>query len=169
MTEPEPVLPAVGDAERFVQVSELLAGQGLRLATAESCTGGLLAAGFTARPGASRFFEVGFVTYSDSAKQNLLGVRPTILAAHGAVSEAVALEMVTGALSVADIAVAVTGVAGPEGGTDAKPVGTVWIAAGTASQREARRYHFEGNRTAVRAASVRAALDLLETLLDGGV
>lgn len=169
MTEPEPVLPAAGEGARFARVSELLAGRGLRLATAESCTGGLVAAGFTARPGASRFFEVGLVTYSDSAKQTLLGVRPTTLAAHGAVSEAVALEMVTGALSAADIAVAVTGVAGPEGGTEGKPVGTVWIAAGTASQREARRYHFDGDRTAVRGASVRAALDLLETLLEGGV
>lgn len=164
----DPVREAVGERDRFARVSELIAGHGLRLATAESCTGGLVAAGFTARSGASRFFEVGFVTYSDSAKQALLGVQPATLDEHGAVSEAVALEMVAGALKAADIAVAITGVAGPDGGTPQKPVGTVWIAAGTASHREARLYHFEGDRSAVRAESVTAALDLLKSLLEGG-
>lgn len=150
------------------RVSELLAVRGLRLATAESCTGGMVAAGFTARAGASRFFEAGFVTYSDAAKQELLGVRAITLASHGAVSEAVALEMVAGALAHADVAVAITGVAGPGGGTEEKPVGTVWIAAGIASRREARHYCFDGDRASVRAASVAAALDLLEALLEAG-
>jgi nicotinamide-nucleotide amidase len=152
----------------FARVGELLERQGLRLATAESCTGGLLAAGFTEQAGASAYFEAGLVTYSDRAKREMLNVRTATLGAEGAVSEAVAREMVTGALRSADVAVAITGVAGPGGGTPAKPVGTVWIAVGTAARSEARRFHFDGDRSAVRAASVHAALELLESLIREG-
>lgn len=147
------------------RVGEMLARRGLRIATAESCTGGMVAARLTDRPGASRFFELGLITYSDAAKQELLGVRAATLAAYGAVSESVAGEMLDGALRHADAALAVTGVAGPGGGSPEKPVGTVWIAAGVVQRREARRFHFEGDRARIREASVTAALELIEWLL----
>lgn len=112
------------------RVVAMLAEKGLKLATAESCTGGLVANRVTDVPGASEVFTHGFVTYANEAKSGLLGVREDSLAAHGAVSEAVAREMAEGALraSGADIAVAVTGIAGPGGGTEEKPVGTAWLA-----------------------------------------
>lgn len=154
-------------SDPVARVSELLAARGLRLAVAESCTGGLLAARFTDRPGASRFFEVGFVTYSDAAKQELLGVRPATVSGHGAVSEAVVAEMLAGALRGADAAIAVTGIAGPGGGTAGKPVGTVWIAAGLGTARAVRRFRFDGDRSRVREVSVIAAVELLESLLKG--
>lgn len=152
-----------GPVER---VGELLARRQLRLVTAESCTGGLAAARFTARPGASRFFQMGLVTYSDRAKQELLGVRPETLTRHGAVSEAVAGEMVEGALGRGDAALAITGIAGPGGGSPRKPVGTVWIGAGVGEERAIRMFHFEGDRDRVREASVVAAAELLESLLE---
>lgn len=152
-------------SELVERVSETLARRRLRLATAESCTGGLVAARITDRPGASRFFVGGLVAYSDLAKQQLLGVRRASLAAHGAVSEAVAGEMLDGALRRADAALAVTGIAGPDGGTGEKPVGTVWIAAGVGASRAIRRLHLAGDRVQVREASVVAALELLEELL----
>jgi PncC family amidohydrolase len=148
------------------RVSEILARRQLRLVTAESCTGGLVAQRITDRPGASRFFQAGLVTYSDAAKQSLLGVRQDTLARHGAVSEPVAREMLRGALRLGDAAVAITGIAGPEGGTEEKPVGTVWIGAGFGDVLEVRRYHFPGDRKAVREASADAALALLETLVE---
>lgn len=148
------------------RVSELLARRRLRLATAESCTGGMVAARLTDSPGASEFFALGLVTYSDTAKQELLGVRPASLATHGAVSETVASEMLGGALRHADAALAITGVAGPGGGSEEKPVGTVWIAAGIGEDRRVRRFHFEGDRGSIREASVTAALELLESLLE---
>jgi nicotinamide-nucleotide amidase len=142
---------------------------GLRAATAESCTGGLLAGAITDVAGSSGWFERGFVTYSDDAKRALLAVRAETLAAHGAVSEAVAAEMAAGALahSPADLAVAVTGIAGPGGGTPAKPVGTVcfaWARRGRAIATSTQR--FPGDRAAVRAATVRAALQGLLDRLD---
>ncbi len=155
-------------AARFSTVGELLTRRGLRLTTAESCTGGMVAAGFTAHAGASTYFEAGYVTYSDAAKETMLGVNRATLARHGAVSEQVALEMLSGALRAADIAVAITGIAGPGGGTPEKPVGTVWIAAGTAARPVARRFQFEGDRARVRDDSVAAALDLLESLIEEG-
>lgn len=147
-------------------VSEILTRRDLRLAIAESCTGGMVAARFTDRPGASRFFELGLVTYSDRAKQELLGVHPATIAGHGAVSEAVVREMLEGALQRADAAIAVTGIAGPGGGTAEKPVGTVWVAAGVLAAREARRFDFDGDRRRVRVASVTAAVELLLSLLE---
>jgi nicotinamide-nucleotide amidase len=135
---------------------------GWTVATAESCTGGLIAGAITEIAGSSAWFDRGFVTYSNEAKIELLGVRATTLDAHGAVSEATAREMVAGALrnSRATIAVAVTGIAGPAGGTPAKPVGLVWLAWGRRNGPvEARSEHFEGDRAAVRAATVRQALE----------
>lgn len=155
-----------GGDERFAAIGELLTGRALRLATAESCTGGMVAAGFTAHAGASSHFEAGYVTYSDAAKERMLGVSRATLGRYGAVSEEVALEMLAGALRYADIAVAITGIAGPGGGSPEKPVGTVWIAAGTTATPVARRFRFDGDRARVRADSVAAALDLLEGLIE---
>lgn len=148
-------------------VSEALVRRGLRLALAESCTGGLVAARLTDRPGSSRFLEAGLVTYSNGAKASLLGVDPDVIATRGAVSEAVARAMVAGAREAtgAEAAIAITGIAGPDGGTPEKPVGTVWIAAAVGDQVRTVRFQFGGDRSAVREAAVAAALDmLLETL-----
>jgi nicotinamide-nucleotide amidase len=139
--------------------------RGLKLATAESCTGGLVAALLTEIAGSSDVVERGFVTYSNAAKHELLGVPQATLVQHGAVSEAVARAMAEGALarSAADVSVAVTGVAGPGGGSAAKPVGLVHLAAarrgGTTLHRECRLG--EIGRGAVRLASVRSALQLI--------
>lgn len=132
-----------------------------KLATAESCTGGLIAASCTALSGSSDWFERGFVTYSNAAKTEMLGVDAALIAAHGAVSEAVARAMAEGALahSRADIAVAVTGIAGPTGGSAEKPVGTVWLA--WALRRgivHTECLHLPGDRAAVREATVAHAL-----------
>lgn len=142
-----------------------LRAQGLRLATAESCTGGLIAALFTEIAGSSDVVERGFVTYSNAAKTELLGVADDLLARHGAVSEPVARAMVQGALthSHADVAVSVTGVAGPGGGTDAKPVGLVHIAAlrkGGDMLHQECRFGAIG-RGPIRLASVAVALQLI--------
>ncbi len=129
--------------------------------TAESCTGGLVAGAITDIAGSSEWFDRGFVTYSNEAKIELLGVRPETLARFGAVSEAAVREMVAGALerSRADIAVAVTGIAGPAGGTPDKPVGLVWLAWAIRNGRvEAASHHFGGGRAAVREATVAVAL-----------
>ncbi|NRF66254.1 CinA family protein [Aquincola sp. S2] len=149
-------------------LAERLRVHGWRLATAESCTGGLIAGACTELAGSSDWFERGFVTYSNAAKSELLGVAPALIAAHGAVSEPVARAMVEGALqhSPADWAVAVTGIAGPGGGSLDKPVGLVWLAwlqRGGAAHVE--RKVFEGDRAAVRAATVALALaGLLERI-----
>ena len=139
--------------------------RGVAIATAESCTGGLVAAVLTAVPGSSAWFERGFVTYSDRAKMELLGVPGAVLAEHGAVSEQTAGRMTQGALraSGAQLAVAVTGVAGPGGGSAQKPVGTVCFAWADAARVETLRVQLPGDRAAVREASIRIAL---EGLLD---
>ena len=131
--------------------------------TAESCTGGLIAKTFTDLAGSSDWFECGFVTYSNAAKSEMLGVPPSVIEDYGAVSEAVANAMATGALrhSEADFAIAVTGVAGPGGGSAEKPVGTVWIAVASAGQMEAQCHQFDGDRAAVREATLVAGLDKL--------
>ena len=137
---------------------------GTRLATAESCTGGMIAAALTEIAGSSDVFERGFVTYSNEAKAELLGVSKSLLAAQGAVSAEVASAMAEGALahSRADVAVAVTGIAGPGGATPGKPVGLVFIAAAKRGNAPAvERHVFAGDRAGVRAATVVRALQLL--------
>ena len=150
------------------RLADVLRERGERLATAESCTGGLVAAACTDLSGSSDWFERGFVTYSNEAKCELLGVDAALIAAHGAVSEPVALAMATGALahSRADWAVAVTGIAGPGGGSAEKPVGLVWLAwCRRGGAPEAERHVFPGDRAAVRAATVLQALHgLLERM-----
>ena len=147
---------------------------GRRLATAESCTAGWVAKALTDVPGASQWFECGFVTYSDAAKMRDLGVAARTLVEFGAVSEETAREMAAGALRVptVSVALAVTGVAGPDGGTPAKPVGTVWLCAAARDGRETRiiaeLQHFSGDRAAVRRRSVQHALELL-LRLDPGI
>jgi nicotinamide-nucleotide amidase len=143
------------------RLASSLTARGWRLATAESCTGGLIAASCTELSGSSAWFERGFVTYSNEAKAELLGVDAALIAMHGAVSEPVARAMAEGALarSRAQVAVAVTGVAGPTGGSADKPVGTVWLAwAATGAETVALRCQFSGDRAAVRWATVERAL-----------
>lgn len=137
------------------------------LATAESCTGGLIAASCTGLPGSSAWFDRGFVTYSNEAKTAMLCVPPDVIARHGAVSEPVAQAMARGALqkSGAQVALSVTGIAGPGGGSADKPVGTVWFGWATAEQVWSEVQHFEGDRTAVRSATVRHSLQRLLALL----
>ena len=150
-----------GETRLAARLGDLLARRGLVLATAESCTGGLVAGAVTAVPGSSRWFGTGFVTYANRSKERWLGVRGTTLEREGAVSEAVVREMARGARSraEADVAVAVSGVAGPDGGSDAKPVGTVWLAWALPDGRvETALHRFPGGREAVRAAAVREAL-----------
>lgn len=139
------------------------------LATVESCTGGWIAQTVTDIAGSSAWFERGFVTYSNEAKQELVGVNADSIAQHGAVSREVAVEMAMGGVqcSQADVAVAVTGIAGPDGGTPEKPVGTVWIAwANRNGVAEAMQCNFEGDRRAVREASVEQALGGLVNFLN---
>ena len=142
--------------------------KGWLLATAESCTGGMIAAACTDLAGSSNWFERGFVTYSDEAKTELLGVDAGLIADHGAVSEEVVRAMVQGAVSHsrAGVAVAVTGVAGPAGGSRAKPVGTVWFGFMVDGRLTSEMKRFDGDRAAVRNASVQHALQRLVQLLD---
>jgi len=135
----------------------------LEIATAESCTGGGIASAITAVPGSSAYFATGYVTYSNAAKTRLLGVESSVLASEGAVSEAVVKAMVAGACqeSGADLAVAVSGVAGPDGGSPEKPVGTVWLAWGNPQAQQAECLHFPGDRHAVREQTVRQAMATL--------
>ena len=148
-----------------VQVLEACKAKGLMLATAESCTGGLVAATLVDIPGSSAVVERGFVTYSNAAKAELIGVPMGLIDHYGAVSEPVAVTMATGALqrSNAQIAVAITGVAGPGGGTDAKPEGLVHFAcAGTGQPTEHARIEFGPiGRTEVRHASVKQAFEMV--------
>ena len=151
------------------RVGRALERSGLMLATAESCTGGWIAEAITMIPGSSAWFDRGFVTYTYISKREMLGVREKTLERHGAVSEAVVREMVAGALgaSHAQIAVAVSGVAGPSGGTPEKPVGTVciaWLAKNSDARSET--LHFAGDRETVRRQSVIHALNGVLAVLD---
>lgn len=157
------------DIARAAALLDRCRTQGLKIATAESCTGGLVAALLTEIPGSSDVFERGFVTYSNEAKSEVLGVDAAVIARLGAVSREVAVAMAEGALahSRAGVAVAITGVAGPGGGTPDKPVGLVYIAART---REGHQLVEEcrfgaGSRGGIRRASVAVALTLLEQVL----
>lgn len=144
--------------------------RGLKLATAESCTGGLIAAALTEIAGSSDVVDRGFVTYSNQAKVDMLGVPPPVIDRHGAVSAAVALAMVEGALShsTAHVAVSVTGIAGPGGGTEQKPVGLVYIAAHrSGSEPVVQRFNFtSGTRDGIRNDAVREALRLLSEVIE---
>ena len=150
-----------------LQLAELLQQQGRMMATAESCTGGLIAGACTDLAGSSAWFERGFVTYSNEAKTEMLGVDAALIAAHGAVSEPVARAMAEGAVahSRALAAVAVTGVAGPSGGSPEKPVGTVWFGWSVDGRVRTERRRFDGDRASVRAATVHYALQTLVELL----
>jgi nicotinamide-nucleotide amidase len=168
---------SAGDAaiESLVErLAVALTARGAMLTTAESCTGGLVAAACTARVGSSAWFERGVVTYSNAAKSELLGVAPALIEEHGAVSAEVARAMAEGVLarSPAHFSVAITGVAGPGGGTAAKPVGTVWIATaerdaeGGSPTSAATLLEAAGDRAAVRASSVQRAVELLLARID---
>lgn len=154
-------------ARAVAALAELLPQQHALLATAESCTGGLIAGACTGRPGSSLWFERGFVTYSNAAKTELLGVPAALIAAQGAVSEPVARAMAAGAVARAPVqaSVAVTGVAGPGGGSAEKPVGTVWFGWSVAGAVTSERCVFAGDRAAVRAQTVAHALERLALLL----
>ena len=151
----------------LTQISLRLLARRHMLATAESCTGGMIAAACTDLSGSSQWFERGFVTYSNEAKAEMLAVPPGLIEEHGAVSESVARAMADGALahSRAQVSLAVTGVAGPTGGTEAKPVGTVWFAWCVGGETHSEMQHFAGDRAAVRVATVRYALKRLLNLL----
>lgn len=152
------------------QVAQLALQKRLMMVTAESCTGGWIAKTLTDLPGSSAWFDAGVVTYSYEAKEALLGVNPRTLERTGAVSEETALEMVSGALARfgAGMAVAVTGIAGPSGGTADKPVGTVWIGwKRRGGYANAKLFQFDGDREAVRRQTVAAALKgVLQSLTD---
>ncbi|SFN28114.1 nicotinamide-nucleotide amidase [Marinobacter pelagius] len=153
-----------------VRLGKLLQEQGRTIATAESCTGGWVAKVLTDRAGSSAYVMAGLVTYSNSAKQALLGVSADSLEQHGAVSEPVVRQMVAGAVQAAgvDVAVAISGVAGPGGGSPDKPVGTVWFAWGSGlDQTEAVVKHFDGDRDEVRRQSVLFALQVVTGFLEG--
>lgn len=149
------------------QLAQALQARGWMLATAESCTGGMIAAACTDLSGSSNWFERGFVTYSNEAKTELLGVDPALIAQHGAVSEVVARAMAFGAVrhSRAQVSVAVTGVAGPTGGSPQKPVGTVWFGYQVDGRLTSETLRFDGDRAAVRSATVDHALQRLLQLL----
>lgn len=150
------------------ELAGLLVENDLRLATAESCTGGWISKVLTDVAGSSQWFERGFVCYSDASKMEMLGVSPRTIETHGAVSKQTAIEMARGAVAHrrAKVSVAVTGIAGPDGGTDEKPVGLVWLAwyrqGGVLATYEG---HFEGDRDAVRRQTVVAALQGLVEFL----
>ena len=163
------VIYAEGATTMEERVGEALLEQKLRLAVAESCTGGLLAKRITDVAGASRYFERGFVTYSNAAKVALLGVEPRAIETHGAVSAQVAAQMAAGARARAgvEVGIGVTGIAGPEGGSKEKPVGTVHIAIASPRGEAARAYQFTGTRNTIRERAAQAALDLARRHLGG--
>ena len=150
-------------------VGELLRSQGLRLATAESCTGGLIGHRLTDIAGSSDYYLGGVIAYANDAKVGVLGVRQQTLDEHGAVSRETVLEMAGGVRRAlnADIGLAVSGIAGPGGGTPEKPVGLVWIGLIAPQAIAARRFRFEGNRLAVKAQAAQTALELLDDYLQG--
>lgn len=159
--------PVLELTEVVRQLALKLQARGWCMASAESCTGGMIAAACTDLAGSSTWFERGFVSYSNEAKTQLLGVPPALIETHGAVSQEVATAMAAGALahSRAQVSLAVTGIAGPGGGSTAKPVGTVWLAWATPAGVVAEVEHFPGDRAAVRQATVHSALQRLLSLV----
>jgi len=160
-------IESMGTPALVALLADLLRERHWMMATAESCTGGLIAGACTDLAGSSDWFERGFVTYSNEAKTELLGVDAALIAAHGAVSEPVAQAMAAGAVAHAHarVAVAVTGVAGPTGGSVEKPVGTVWFGWSVDGRLHTERRRFDGDRAAVRAATVHYALQTLVHLI----
>ena len=154
-------------ANLCAELAQLLPERGWMLATAESCTGGQISGACTDLAGSSLWFERGFVTYSNEAKSESLGVDPALIAAHGAVSEVVARAMAFGAIrhSHAQASVAVTGIAGPTGGSKEKPVGTVWFGFSVDGRLHSEMRRFDGDRFAVRQATVKHALERLLALV----
>ena len=144
-------------------VVDLLQANGLTACTVESCTGGMLAARLINVPGVSEVFKSGYITYSNKSKRSLLGIKKNILLKHGAVSDKIAREMAKGAAMLAktDVSVSTTGIAGPDGGSEEKPVGLVYIACNVRGTIEVRECHFSGNRTKIRESTVSAALSLM--------
>jgi nicotinamide-nucleotide amidase len=168
---PKSELPALthqAPEANLTQISSTLLSRGWMLATAESCTGGMIAAACTDLAGSSQWFERGFVTYSNEAKTELLGVPAALIAAHGAVSEPVARAMAAGAVahSRAQVAVAVTGIAGPTGGSADKPVGTVWFGWAVNGHITTATRRFDGDRAAVRRQTLGWACEQLLALLN---
>ena len=159
---------AVGKTDLSVVVGEMLRARGLKLAIAESCTGGLLGKRLTDTSGASDYFETGFITYANSAKEEFLGVSAETLAMYGAVSEETAREMASGALraAAADLAVSITGIAGPTGGSETKPVGLVWTAVASGETIRTRSFIMPGEREEVRERAAQMGLALLYDFLD---
>ncbi|CAN7739808.1 MULTISPECIES: CinA family protein [unclassified Acidovorax] len=158
---------AAHQARLLADIAAQLLARGQMLATAESCTGGMIAAACTDLSGSSQWFERGFVSYSNEAKAELLGVPPALIAEHGAVSEPVVRAMAAGAVarSRAQVAMAVTGVAGPTGGSPAKPVGTVWFGWAINGSVHTELQQFPGDRATVRSATVAHALQRLHHYL----
>lgn len=151
--------------QKSIQLGKQLKLQKILVATAESCTGGWVSEAITAIPGSSSWFDRGFVTYSNAAKQEMLGVKAITLDQFGAVSEETASEMAAGALknSQAQLSVSITGIAGPDGGSDDKPVGTVWFAWADQNSIISKQHIFTGDRASIREQAVITALDgLLE-------
>ena len=144
-------------------VIDLLTANHLTVSTVESCTGGMLAARLINVPGVSEVFKTGYITYSNKSKRKILGIKKPLIEKHGAVSPEVAREMAKGAAlyAKADVAVGITGVAGPDGGSDEKPVGLVYIACSVCGRIDVKEYYFSGNRMKIRESSVSAALSLM--------
>ena len=154
--------------QQLQNLASNLATQNLKVTCAESCTGGLLAANLTRLPGSSAWFDMGFVTYSNEAKQQMLNVNPSTLAHYGAVSEEVLRERALGALisSKADYALSISGIAGPTGGSEEKPVGLVWFGLASKKRIWAESKIFNGDRDQIRAQAVQHAVQLLLSKLD---
>ena len=154
------LLPA---EETAVKLIDALKAASQKIATVESCTGGMLAARLINIPGVSEVFKTGHITYSTKSKRKFVGVKKSTLHKYGAVSEQVAKEMANGcaAITKSDVTVSVTGIAGPDGGSDEKPVGLVYIGCCVCGKTVVKEYHFSGNRAKIRESSVAAALTLM--------
>lgn len=154
--------------QKIAEIATYLTNKKLKLATVESCTGGGLSYVFTNLPGSSNWFELGLITYSNEAKIQLVGVDEKTIANFGAVSEQTAIQMVDGLLAKysVDIGISVTGIAGPDGGSEEKPIGTVWIAWKIKGKNTITNvYHFQGDRKSIREQSILAAIKGLSSIL----
>lgn len=151
------------------KIKATLSQAGKTLSVAESCSGGLLAHRLTNTPGSSKYFHGGVIVYANSAKSKLLGVAPSLIKKHGAVSAPVAEEMASAVrkLLKTDFGVSITGIAGPSGGTQEKPVGLTYIAVSSATKTVCREFHFKGSRLSIKTSATQAALELLSQLLKG--